>query len=354
MNDTPVPIILIDMAGFSRLKTVSEQRTILLRLEDILVKVLKTFTGRVDPRRAFDWQSTGDGYYIPMEGYTSPEAMRFTVDLERALEVDNSQFPNAPLRLRVGLALGHVEAVGLHALSLAKTELNRLVDHPWPRTLLAQRPQRPLVVVTSTLFMDDWQRHPGKNSPGVAIPGEWIWTRVEFPIKHDERLPGYIQETREKIDGIIAANPKAVPDTATEVTDLRPWMSELLERVGKLELRGISSGVGRGREAMFCDIEQLYTELRSRRGLEERPDGGWGATVRLSDLLPKATRLLIEGQPGAGKTTFLRLTAAMLAKDWLGIPGPEGAPWRHHYLGLTGDLLFPLFLRLSQLETHGL
>ncbi|MBF0629637.1 MAG: SUMF1/EgtB/PvdO family nonheme iron enzyme [Magnetococcales bacterium] len=354
MNDPPVPIILIDMAGFSRLKTVSEQRDILLRLDDILVKVLRTFTGRVDPRRAFAWQSTGDGYYIPMEGYSSPEAMRFAVDLERALETDNARFPNAPLRLRVGLALGNVEAVGQHALSPAKTELNRLVDHPWPRILLAQRPERPLVLVTSTWFMDDWQRHPGKNSPEVAIPAEWIWTRVEFPIKDNKLLPGYIQETQEKIAKIIEGNPQAVPKVATEVTDLRPWMSELLERVGKLELRGISSGVGRGREAMFCDIEQLYTELRSRSGIEKRHNGGWGSTVRLSDLLPKATRLLIEGQPGAGKTTFLRLTAAMLAKDWLDIPGPNGDTWRHHYLGLTGEVLFPLFLRLSQLETHGL
>ena len=54
--------------------------------------------------------------------------------------------------------------------------------------------------------------------------------------------------------------------------------------------------------------------------------------VLLSDILPRHRRLLIEGQPGAGKTTFTRLVTAVLARDRL-----EGTSSRKSYLGLKTD-----------------
>ena len=57
--------------------------------------------------------------------------------------------------------------------------------------------------------------------------------------------------------------------------------------------------------------------------------------------------MLIEGQPGAGKTTFLKLVACLLARDALGIPSPDGARWSAR-VGLgEGPLLTPIFLRAS-------
>ncbi|MEO5378097.1 MAG: hypothetical protein H7832_10005 [Magnetococcus sp. DMHC-6] len=73
--------------------------------------------------------------------------------------------------------------------------------------------------------------------------------------------------------------------------------------------------------------------------------------VELADLLPKYPRLLIEGQPGAGKTTFLKLVAAMLGKDLLLESCPDGFSWRERYLGLKWEekAKTPLFVRLSEL-----
>ncbi len=97
-----IPIVQIDIAGFSRWKTVPEQRAVLARLDGVLAGVLKHFTGLMDPREVFEWQSLGDGYYIILAGCSSPMAMRFAVDLESALREDNAAHTDYELRLRVG------------------------------------------------------------------------------------------------------------------------------------------------------------------------------------------------------------------------------------------------------------
>ncbi|MBF0401808.1 MAG: SUMF1/EgtB/PvdO family nonheme iron enzyme [Magnetococcales bacterium] len=131
--------------------------------------------------------------------------------------------------------------------------------------------------------------------------------------------------------------------------DLTPWLTSLLERTGSLEIRGIGSGMGRQREAGKYPIESLYTPLRSRGGLDALGEREEQKTVTLAELLPRYQRLLIEGQPGAGKTTFLKLVAAMLAKDLLHMAHPQGKSWREEHLGMEGAARYPLFLRLSEL-----
>jgi len=100
--------------------------------------------------------------------------------------------------------------------------------------------------------------------------------------------------------------------------------------------------MGRKPDASRYPIEQLYTKLRSRS--EAR------GSALLSALLPRHRRLLIEGQPGAGKTTFLHLVATLLARDCLRRTDPGGGSWRAA-LGFdeTAPPPVPLFLELSDM-----
>ncbi len=136
--------------------------------------------------------------------------------------------------------------------------------------------------------------------------------------------------------------------------DLTPYLEALINRTDHIDIRGIGTRHAQG--ASRCAIERLYTPLSSRtadkatddaadlvHGLHHRP-------VSLADLVPRHDRLLIEGQPGAGKTTFLRLAACTLARDLLGEPCPDGGPWRLAHLGLHDDApKIPVLLRLADL-----
>ncbi|MGZ9057592.1 NACHT domain-containing protein, partial [Methylomagnum sp.] len=139
-----------------------------------------------------------------------------------------------------------------------------------------------------------------------------------------------------------------VPAAATTV-DITPWLKALLDRTGHIEISGIGSGVGRTKDASRYPIEQLYTALRSRGEAEDL--AGRSDRMSLANLMSRHQLLLIEGQPGAGKTTFLRLVATMLARDLLRMPCPDGPSWRQKHLGMDGraKLPAPLFLRLSEL-----
>lgn len=202
-----IPIVLIDMAGFSKLKETAEQRMILGRFDAILEAALKPFSGHGDPRKVFGWHGTGDGYYVTMEGFSPAVAMRFAVDLERNLIEDNNLRPNYPLRLRVGLVLGDVEWVGKQQLSRAYTEGARLIDHIWTKAILDKCKEFHIVILTSKLFMDEWAACRDKTKRALKIPPIPAWEKVDFPIKHGETLTGYVRVPGDLFKAIVSEHP---------------------------------------------------------------------------------------------------------------------------------------------------
>jgi hypothetical protein len=191
----------------------------------------------------------------------------------------------------------------------------------------------------------------------------WPLSRVnrgsgEGVFVHDYRFP-------EAADGVVI-RPVAAPAThivarAEPAADFRGYLAALIAQTGHINVSGISVA-GSARGALRYPIERLYTPLRSRAdaaGLGTSARRMAEGLVGLPDLLPRHPRLLLEGQPGAGKTTFLRFAACMLARDMLGIAGPEGRTWRECYLGLAGlkagvglkaaEALTPVLVRISDL-----
>ncbi|MBF0136261.1 MAG: metallophosphoesterase, partial [Magnetococcales bacterium] len=157
------------------------------------------------------------------------------------------------------------------------------------------------------------------------------------------RLWPYLQTRRGGGNWAFAWDPRAKEhekgvsvcdgDGRIEHADMTPWLQSLLDRTQHIKISGIGTGKGRGKEAKpVYPIEDLYTTLKSRdeRGTMDRGH----ESLLLQQLLPHHARLLIEGAPGSGKTTFLKLVATMLARDLLGIPCPDGTSWRKRHLGL--------------------
>jgi len=166
---------------------------------------------------------------------------------------------------------------------------------------------------------------------------------------------GWLARRLAELAGAAAAAAGPGPPPLPPV-HLRPYLEALISRTDHINISGIATSQ---KGALRHPIEKLYTPLTSRGelavggrgGAGGGPRGPGGERVRLEELLPRHRRLLIEGQPGAGKTTFLRLVACMLARDALGLPCPEGRSWRGRHLGLgeEGAPAVPILLRVSEL-----
>jgi len=205
-------------------------------------------------------------------------------------------------------------------------------------------------VVPVILRPCDWQGCPFAKLAALPVDGRAVTAA-------DNRDAAFL----EVAEGLR----KVVEDLRERRSDaLYAYLQGLLEDTAYINIRGIAPSSGHARGALRQPIETLYTPLRSldpriprlgnvAEGDESTAlDETWiERSVLLPELLGRHPRLLIEGQPGAGKTTFLRLVTSVLARDALGKPCPSGGSWRHRYLGLDdgGPAPTPIFLRLADL-----
>ena len=130
----------------------------------------------------------------------------------------------------------------------------------------------------------------------------------------------------------------------------REYLQFLREETASIDVRGL--GVGSGKAHSF-PIEDLYIPLTTAT-IEKRHEKSetdelhleLRAKVELHVALTN-NRLVIIGDPGSGKTTFLRRIAFALCQTWLG-EDPQAAESR---LGIRGQP-FPVFISVGKLIEH--
>ncbi len=136
---------------------------------------------------------------------------------------------------------------------------------------------------------------------------------------------------------------------------LQEYLTSLVSETQRIDMKGIYSRTGAGREAIHFPIEEIYTPLKTHKpSMEKEPRRDFGAMIEnkdegvpLTDLLSDHRRLLIIGEPGGGKTTFLKFIACVLAKDVLG--ETEGGRKQHLGMSLSMPPPVPVFMRLASL-----
>lgn len=180
------------------------------------------------------------------------------------------------------------------------------------------------------------------------------------------------EHLRRMLDQLAPLQPLPVPlhSTSTAPQDPTKYLRDLLDKTAYIDIRGLHTGKGR---ANRFGIEELYISLttagpaagagdakdRSRRSgkktgrAKQTHAGGHGSLaidaareVPLAESL-RDDRLVVVGEPGAGKTTFLRRIAYALCQTQLG-DVPRAADER---LGIR-DRTFPILVRLNELAQH--
>jgi sulfatase-modifying factor enzyme 1/NACHT domain-containing protein len=134
---------------------------------------------------------------------------------------------------------------------------------------------------------------------------------------------------------------------------LRDYLRSIVAETMKVDIKGIFSRSGSSRETISFPIEDIYTPLKTIKNRIEPSTEIFQRTdyseqrVLLTELLSEHHRLIVIGEPGGGKTTFLRLIACVLAKDALG----QSEPVRMKYLGLSLDdeTPIPIFIKIAGL-----
>ena len=127
--------------------------------------------------------------------------------------------------------------------------------------------------------------------------------------------------------------------------DIHAYLEAVRDDTATLEIRGIASDPSLQRDAgRSYPIVDLYTPLRTR-GLDDRWSEARGG-AGLAGVLAGAGHVLIEGEPGAGKSTFLQLVAHVFACDRLGERAEDGRTYRESTLGLDARPPAPLPIRV--------
>ncbi len=126
-----------------------------------------------------------------------------------------------------------------------------------------------------------------------------------------------------------------------------------------VEIRGMGAQV-----AEQMPLDQVYTRLRvgptaggapdrAEKALRRGGEAGdflerGGRDLELSDVLREHRHAVLVGDPGSGKTTFLRFAAQVLARARL----QDRPNLAAEHLGLTGEPPFPVFVPLNRLAEH--
>ncbi len=154
------------------------------------------------------------------------------------------------------------------------------------------------------------------------------------------------------------AAPEAAGSAMPIPADPTCYLDALRLRTAYIDIRGLQVGTGK---AHRFPIEELYIPLSTAGVAEQGPERGRAGRGKLSHDLEPSTRgpvalqailkprcrAVVVGDPGSGKSTFLRRVAHALAESALGVV-PDAAQGR---LGIP-DTPFPIFVRLVDLTEH--
>ncbi len=176
-------------------------------------------------------------------------------------------------------------------------------------------------------------------------------TLTPFEARIDQTVNELMEIVKQKdIDAIRLKTEELLQEQKQKKRLLDEYLEDVKTDTCRIDFKGIYSESGSGRNAISFPIEEHYTPLKTGRGSSRYRGNmaiGLSERVPLINLLSQHSKLLLIGEPGGGKTTFLRFIACVLAKDGLG----REKPGRGKHLGISVESPspVPILLQISYL-----
>jgi hypothetical protein len=210
---------------------------------------------------------------------------------------------------------------------------------PWPVEL--KESYRLTEAEENGTYTDELAAEVRRNRKKLEEFKQWLddgRVRATFatPEELQRKVEGALREWINRQAGAPAlpANPPADPAT---------YLQHLREDKGWIDIRGLQVGTGK---ATRFRVERLYIALQTSAGKDPAQSKEAAAPVPLEQALQEP-KLVVTGDPGSGKSTFLRRVASTLCRTLLG-EDPEAAK---RELGLDGKLL-PVLIGVAELAQH--
>lgn len=186
-----VPILLIDVAGFTKIEGLPAKRALLERLQEALTAAARFFMpyGRVWEK----WRrhGTGDGYYFIFDALPPAVALQYAVGIDGELAAAAARDEtDLPIRLRMVLVIGDAELVDDQLLSDQFSIAERFVSFDrfkWYAEGLAT----PTALAIDSLFHAELLRDLSTGSEFVGLQA-LKWSRVQVTDKHSRTYDGYV------------------------------------------------------------------------------------------------------------------------------------------------------------------
>ena len=224
------------------------------------------------------------------------------------------------------------------------------LEHPWPAESREeyQIAKATLEGKATVKLFQETQR----NVKQLGKFKSWLNNRsIRAKFTTPEDLRGKVEAALQKWKSKPTRPRKRPRVERTGQDDPIKYLEFLREETACIDIRGL--GVGSGKAHSF-PIEDLYIPLTTARTIEGRKGKpkseevhlGLPERVELHEALTN-NRLVIIGDPGSGKTTFLRRIAFALCQTWL----KEDEQAAESRLGIR-EQPFPVFISVGKLIEH--
>jgi hypothetical protein len=209
-----------------------------------------------------------------------------------------------------------------HAEREGKLVLGFLIDPAtdWPVQL--KESYRLTAAIEDGTFTPALAEEVQRNVAKLAEFKQRLSRNVRATFRNPDDLRGKIESALREWRG----------ESPTVKGDPAKYLDSLRKETAFIDIRGLQVGTGK---AYRFPIEDLYIPLTTAAERGARSELAVREPVRLEDAL-KHPRLVITGDPGAGKTTFLRHIAFRMCEDLM-----SGTASR-----------FPILIRIAELAEH--